>query len=76
MKKKKTTLELLQEKSGNAVKLITDTINELELTNEAIETEKFAIESQIAALREQNNSLSDLRDKNAHIVSNFKALLS
>lgn len=71
----KSTLEVLQERSGNAVKLITDTIDELKNTNEAIDKEKAAISERIAALKAEDNTLTDLSKKNAKIVSNFEALL-
>lgn len=71
----KSTLEVLQERSGNAVKLITDTIDELKNTNEAIDKEKAAISERIAALKAEDNTLSDLSKKNTKIVSNFEALL-
>lgn len=73
---KKTTLAILEERSGNAVKLITDTIDELKRTNEAIEQEKNSITERIAALQGERDSLSGLRAKNARIVSNFEALLN
>lgn len=71
----KSTLEVLQERSGNAVKLITDTIEELKNTNEAIDQEKAVISERIAALKAEDNTLTDLSNKNAKIVSNFEALL-
>lgn len=71
----KSTLEVLQERSGNAVKLITDTIDELRNTNEAIDQEKAVISERIAALKAEDNTLTDLSKKNAKIVSNFEALL-
>lgn len=79
-KKKKTleaksTLEVLQERSGNAVQLITNTIDELKNTNEAIDQEKAVISERIAALKAEDNTLTDLSKKNAKIVSNFEALL-
>ena len=79
-KKKKTpeaksTLEVLQERFGNAVQLITNTIDELKNTNEAIDQEKAVISERIAALKAEDNTLTDLSKKNAKIVSNFEALL-
>ena len=75
MKNKKSNLTKLMETSGNAVKLLTDTIDVLQRTNEQIENEKLLRANKIADLTEESRSLSDLRDKNARIVSNFKALL-
>lgn len=72
---KKSTLEVLQERSGNAVKLITDTINELKTTNEAIEEERSAIAARIAALNVEDSVLTGLSTQNSKIVSNFEALL-
>lgn len=73
---KKTTLTKLMETSTLAVKALTDTLDVLKRTNAAIEDEKLAISTKIANLTEESNSLSDLRDKNARIISNFEALLS
>ncbi len=76
MKMKKTNLELLQEASGRAVKILTDTVDVLEKTNEEIENEKLVIANTIARLNDESKSLSDLRDKNSRIIANFKALLN
>ena len=76
MKTKKSNLAKLLEASGNAVKILTDTIEVLKSTNEQIEDEKLAIATQIANLKEESDQLSDLRDKNSRIVANFEALLS
>lgn len=76
MKNKKSNLAKLMKTSGNAVKILTDTIDVLKNTNAQIENEKLAIATKIAALTEESHSLSDLRDKNARIVANFEALLS
>lgn len=76
MKMKKTNLELLQEASGRAVKVLTDTVDVLEKTNEEIENEKLVIANTIARLNDESKSLSDLRDKNSRIIANFKALLN
>lgn len=75
MKMKKSHLELLQEASGRAVKVLTDTVDILEQTNQEIENEKLAIATKIANLTDESKSLSDLRDKNSRIIANFKALL-
>lgn len=76
MKKNKSTLAKLMEKSGAAVKLLTYTLDGLKTTNEEIENEKLAIATKIANLQEENTQLSDLRDKNSRIIANFEALLS
>lgn len=76
MKMKKSHLELLQEASGRAVKVLTDTVDILEQTNKDIEDEKLIIANTISRLTDESKSLSDLRDRNSRIISNFKALLS
>lgn len=73
---KKSTLEVLQERSGNAVKVITDTIDDLKSTNEAIKTQKQVIAEKIEALNMEDNTLTDLNMKNNRIVANFEALLN
>ena len=72
----KSTLEVLQERSGSAVKVITDTIDDLKSTNEAIKAQKQVIAEQIEALNMEDNTLTDLSIKNNRIVSNFEALLN
>jgi hypothetical protein len=74
--KKKSNLEKLQETSGMAIKVLTDTIDVLEQTNKDIEDEKLVIANTISRLTDESKSLSDLRDKNSRIISNFKALLN
>lgn len=73
---KKSTLEVLEARSGNAVKLITDTIEELKQTNVAINDEKAVIAEKIEALNQENAKLNDLTIKNSRIVSNFESLLN
>ena len=72
----KSTLEVLQERSGNAVKVITDTIDDLKSTNEAIKAQKQVIAEKIEALNMEDNTLTDLNVKNDRIVANFEALLN
>lgn len=71
----KSTLEVLNERSGNAVKVITDTINDLRSTNEAIEAEKTDIAAKITVLETESKDLTILSAQNARIVSNFEKLL-
>lgn len=72
----KSTLELLQEKSGNAIKLITDTIDELRQANHEIDTEHNNNDNKIAVLQATNKELDILKGSNSKIISNFEALLS
>ena len=74
--KKKTTLEILSEKSHNAIHLVMETIKSLKDTNVAIEEEKQKNDEVIANCQTMNNSLNDLKSKNEKIIGNFEALLS
>ena len=77
MKKKqtKTQLEILSEKSHNALNLVLATIKGLKDTNEAIDEEKQRNDEMIASIQTTNNSLSDLKSQNEKIIGNFEALL-
>ena len=74
-KQTKTQLEILSEKSHNAINLVLATIKGLKDTNEAIDKEKQSNEEAIAYIQQTNNSLSDLKSKNEKIIGNFEALL-
>ena len=74
-KQTKTQLEILNEKSQNAINLVLATIKGLKDTNEAIDKEKQSNEETIAYIQQTNNSLSDLKSKNEKIIGNFEALL-
>lgn len=75
-KQTKTTLELLQERSSNAVSLIRSTINELKGANSDIATAKESNLAQITALQATNSSLDTLQKDNERVISNFEALLT
>ena len=77
MKKKtiKTPLELLTEKSQNAINLVLSTIENLKDTNKAIDVEYQNNNDTIAQIQQTNNSLSDLKSGNEKIISNFEKLL-
>lgn len=77
MKKKqtKTQLEILSEKSQNALNLVLATIKGLKDTNEAIDEEKQKNNEMIASIQTTNNSLNDLKSQNEKIIGNFEALL-
>lgn len=74
-KQTKTQLEILSEKSQNAINLVLATIKGLKDTNEAIDKEKQSNDEMIANIQTTNNSLSDLKSKNEKIIGNFEALL-
>ena len=74
-KQTKTQLEILNEKSQNAINLVLATIKGLKDTNEAIDKEKQYNDETIAYIQQTNNSLSDLKSKNEKIIGNFEALL-
>jgi hypothetical protein len=75
MKTKKTALELLSEKSHNAINLVLSTIESLKDTNRAIEEEKQKNDATIATIQETNSSLSELKVSNEKIIGNFEKLL-
>lgn len=75
-KQQKTTLELLQERSSNAVSLIRSTINELKSANTDIATAREKNLAQISFLQNTNMSLDSLQNDNERVISNFEALLN
>lgn len=75
MKSKKTTLELLSEKSKSAINLVLVTIEALKDTNKVIEEEKHKNDATITELQATNSSLSELKVSNEKIIDNFEKLL-
>ena len=71
-----TPLEVLQQRSANAVSLIRTTIDQLKETNSAIATERANNDAMIAALSATNTSLDGLKGENEKIIANFENLLS
>lgn len=71
-----TPLEVLQQRSANAVSLIRTTIDQLKETNNAIAAERASNEAMIAALSATNVSLDGLKGENDKIIANFEGLLS
>lgn len=71
-----TPLEVLKQRSVNAVSLIRTTIEQLKETNNAIAAERASNEAMIAALTETNASLDGLKGENDKIIANFEGLLS
>ena len=72
---KKTTLQVLTEKSKNAVNLVLTTIENLKNTNKAIDEERQKNDATIAAIQDTNSSLDELKGSNEKIISNFEKLL-
>lgn len=71
-----TPLEVLQQRSANAVSLIRTTIDQLKETNNAIAVERANNDTMIAALSATNASLDGLKGDNEKIIANFEGLLS
>lgn len=71
-----TPLEVLQQRSANAVSLIRTTIDQLRETNNAIAAERANNDAMIAALSATNESLDGLKGDNEKIIANFEGLLS
>ena len=71
-----TPLEVLQQRSTNAVSLIRTTIGQLKETNNAIAVERANNDAMIAALSATNASLDGLKGDNEKIIANFEGLLS
>lgn len=72
---KKTTLEILQKKSNDAVGIIRSTIEKLQSANDEIDRERQSNEAYIAHLQNTNIQLGDLKDTNAKVISNFNSLI-
>lgn len=72
---KKTILQVLTEKSKNAVNLVLTTIEGLKSTNQAIDEEKQKNDEMIALIQNTNSSLDELKVGNEKIISNFEKLL-
>lgn len=72
---KKTTLQVLAEKSQNAISLVLTTIEDLKSTNSAIDKEKQKNDAMIAAIQSTNSSLDELKGSNEKIIGNFEKLL-
>ena len=72
---KKTKLQVLTEKSKNAISVVLNTIESLKNTNKAIEDERQKNDAIIAAITSTNSSLDELKVGNEKIISNFEKLL-
>lgn len=74
-RQKRTQLEILSEKSHNAINLVLSTIENLKDTNEAINAEQRKNDEAIASIQASNNSLNELKANNEKIIGNFEKLL-
>lgn len=82
---KKKVLDLLQEKeakleeltvcSNSAIKMVQDTISNLERVNEDIENTMNEIDTYLKRLSETRSGLDSTRGKNQQIMQNFSKLL-
>lgn len=72
----KTPLEVLQEKSANAVGIIRSTIEQLQSANDEVAVETERNNMKIKELETTNKALNELANSNSKIVKNFEALLS
>lgn len=72
----KTPLEVLQEKSANAVGIIRSTIEQLQSANDEVAVETERNNTKIKELETTNKALNELANSNSKIVKNFEALLS
>lgn len=83
--KRKQTLDLLQKKeahlaelmtrSDSALKMVHDTIDNLAVVNQDIETTMDEIDTYLQRLNDTRSSLDVTRDKNQKIMQNFSQLL-
>ena len=72
---KRTQLEILSERSHNAINLVLNTIENLKDTNNAINEEQRKNDEIIVNIQATNNSLSELKANNEKIIGNFEKLL-
>jgi hypothetical protein len=75
MATKKTSLELLSERSKNAIDLVLTTIESLKVTNKSIDEEYQKNNIMIESIQETNHSLGELKLNNEKIIGNFEKLL-
>lgn len=74
-KKTKTTIEILQEKSANAISSITTWIDSLKAINENIVAEYESNKKQIDTLNENCSILESLKKSNERIIENCENLI-
>ena len=72
---KKARLEELQEESDFAIKMVSDTIGNLEAVNADIAQTVAEIDTYVNSLNATRDGLSQTSERNARIMQNFKQLL-
>lgn len=79
MKTKKTAasgVDLIRQKSDNAIGVIKQLIAQLKSTNDEAEAEKASNVDKISKLEQDNAALDDVCAQNSKIIHNFENLLS
>ena len=74
-KQKQTTLEILQAQANGAINFILSSIENLKTINNSIADEKEKNSVEILKLESTNHALSDLKNSNDKVISNFEKLL-
>jgi cytolysin (calcineurin-like family phosphatase) len=72
---KQAKLQHLKSQADNAIHLVTQTINDLEYTNQEIDATVDEIDDYIANLSTTRNALDKNRKYNTAIIANFSKLL-
>ena len=75
IEKKALELEVLKNKSNNALDVVTSTINELSMVNEQIDTVINDIEEAKSQLNKTEDGLYKTKSHNSKIIDKFKALI-
>ncbi len=75
LRAKTRQLDHLRKKSGKALDMVTRTIDGLQAANEQIDATMAEIDSYHEMLAAKQTELDCIRQRNSHIVQNFKALI-
>jgi FtsZ-binding cell division protein ZapB len=73
--KKSTTLESLQKQANGVINFIVSSIENLKTINNSITEEQEKNSVEILKLESTNHALSDLKNSNDKVISNFEKLL-
>lgn len=74
-KQKQTALEILQAQANGAINFIVSSIENLKTINNSIAKEQSKNDTEITKLQQTNCSLSELKNSNDKVISNFEKLL-
>ena len=74
-KTKQSTLEILQSQANGVINFIVSSINNLKTINNSITEEQEKNDIEILNLQSTNYALSDLKNSNDKVISNFEKLL-